>query len=59
MFRIWAKTIKDGKIVRQFTYENEEKLTWSHFLNYLFDICRELDCQPGDILEYRPENNNL
>ena len=22
-------------------------------------ICRELDCQPGDILEYRPENNNL
>ena len=22
-------------------------------------ICRELECQPGDILEYRPENNNL
>ena len=22
-------------------------------------ICRALDCQPGDILEYRPENNNL
>ena len=43
MFRIWAKTVKDGKIVRQFTYENEEKLTWSHFLHYLFDICRELD----------------
>ncbi|WP_022872203.1 helix-turn-helix domain-containing protein [Nesterenkonia alba] len=19
-------------------------------------ICRELDCQPGDILEYRPQN---
>ena len=19
-------------------------------------ICRELDCQPGDIIEYRPEN---
>ena len=22
-------------------------------------ICRELDCHPGDILEYRPENNNF
>lgn len=21
----------------------------------LEDICRELDCQPGDILEYRPD----
>jgi putative transcriptional regulator len=20
-------------------------------------ICRELDCQPGDLLEYTPENN--
>lgn len=22
-------------------------------------ICQNLDCQPGDILEYRPENINL
>ena len=22
-------------------------------------ICRELECQPGALLEYRPENNNL
>ena len=43
MFKIWTKTIKDGKIVKQFVYENEEKLTYSHFLQYLFDICRELD----------------
>jgi putative transcriptional regulator len=21
-------------------------------------ICRELDCQPGDILEYKPDNTN-
>ena len=21
-------------------------------------ICRELDCQPGDIIEYRPESGN-
>ena len=43
MFKIWAKTMKDGRIVKQFVYENEEKLTYSHFLQYLFDICRELD----------------
>ena len=44
MFKIWAKIMKEGKIQRQFVYENdEEKLTYSHFLQYLFDICRELD----------------
>ena len=44
MFRIWAKVMQGGKIVRQFVYQNDgEKLTYSHFLNYLFDICRELD----------------
>ena len=52
MFRIWAKIIKEGKIVRQFVYENtEEKLTYSHFLNYLFDICRELDCPTPVLLK--------
>ncbi len=44
MFRIWAKIMKEGKIQRQFVYEGDEpKITYSHFLNYLFDICRELD----------------
>ena len=52
MFRIWAKIIKEGKIVRQFVYENtEEKLTYSHCLNYLFDICRELDCPTPVLLK--------
>ena len=23
-----------------------------------FTICKELDCQPGDILEYRPDEEN-
>lgn len=25
----------------------------------LLSICRILDCQPGDILEYRPDQNDL
>lgn len=26
-------------------------------LSTLEDICQALDCQPGDILEYRPDSN--
>ncbi len=51
MFRIWAKLLREGKIVRQFVYEGEEKLTYSHFLTYLFDICRELDCPTPVLLK--------
>ena len=28
-----------------------------HFTT-LYAICNELDCQPGDILEYRPDEEN-
>ena len=51
MFKIWAKIYRDGKIRRQFVYEGGEKLTYSHFLNYLFDICRELDCPTPVLLK--------
>ena len=51
MFKIWAKVMKEGKIVRQFVYENEEKLTWSHFMQYMFDICRELDVPTPVVLK--------
>ncbi len=33
----------NGKIKKQFVYENEEKLTYSHFFDYLTDICQALD----------------
>lgn len=51
MFRIWAKIMKDGKIIRQYTYEGEEKLTWSHFHRYLFEICDVLDCPTPVLLK--------
>ena len=41
--RIWAKLITDGRIRKQFVYENPEKLTYSQFFEYLIDICHELD----------------
>ena len=34
---------KDGKIQKQFVYEKTEQLTYSRFLDYLIDICHELD----------------
>ena len=43
MFKIWAKVIKDGKIVKQLTYERAEKFSYSEFFTYLADICEELD----------------
>ena len=41
--RIWAKLMTDGKIQKQFVYEKTEQLTYSRFLDYLIDICHELD----------------
>ena len=41
--KIWAKLMLDGKIKKQIVYEKDEKLTYSHFFDYLTDICSELD----------------
>ena len=41
--RIWAKLMTDGKIRKQIVYENPEQLTYSHFYDYLTDICQLLD----------------
>ena len=43
MFRIWAKVMKGEKIVKQLTYEREDKFTYSQFFTYLSDICEGLD----------------
>ena len=41
--RLWAKLMTDGHIEKQFVYENSEKLTYSHFFDYLTEICLALD----------------
>ncbi len=43
MFRIWGKVITGEKIIKQVTYESDEKFVYSHFFTYLSDICDELD----------------
>lgn len=49
--RLWAKLMKDGHICKDFVYENTEKLTYSHFLRYLTDICLELDVSTPVLLK--------
>ena len=41
--RIWAKLMTEGKIKKQYVYENSERLTYSHFFEYLTSICQEMD----------------
>ena len=43
MFRMWAKVLIGEKIVKQITYERDEKFVYSSFFFYLSDICEELD----------------
>lgn len=43
MFRIWAKVMKEGKIVRQLTFEQEKKFSYGDFFGYLAEICDGLD----------------
>ena len=43
MFRIWAKVIREEKIVKQLTYESDDKFVYSQFFKYLSGICEELD----------------
>lgn len=43
MFRIWAKIITDGHIVKQITYASAEKFSYAEFFRYLSDICYQLD----------------
>ena len=43
MVRIWAKVIKNHKIIKQYVYENFEIIDYSHFFEYTRDICEKLD----------------
>jgi hypothetical protein len=43
MVRIWAKILKDGKIIGQCIYERFESIDYSNFSTYLREICEKLD----------------
>ena len=43
MIRIWAKTLKEGKITNQCVYERAGTMDYSLFFDYIRDICETLD----------------
>ena len=43
MIRIWAKVMKNNKIIKQFTFEKFENMDYSLFFDYLREICENLD----------------
>lgn len=43
MVRIWAKVMKNGKIMKQFVYEREGTTDYSIFFEYVRDTCEALD----------------
>lgn len=51
MVRIWAKTIKKDKIIKQFVYEKEGSIDYSLFYNYVHDICVALDVSTPVIIK--------
>ena len=43
MIKIWAKILKDNKIIKQTVYQKNQSMDYSQFLNHVIDICYELD----------------
>lgn len=43
MVRIWAKVLKNGKIIKQHVYEHAGMTDYSEFFEYVRDICEKLD----------------
>ena len=43
MVKIWAKVMKKDKILKQMVFEKDESIDYSHFFDYLSEICFTLD----------------
>ena len=43
MIRIWAKVMKDNKIISQCMLEKTEMMDYSKFFDYVHEICTTLD----------------
>lgn len=43
MIRIWAKVMKNDKILKQYVFEKTETMDYSMFFDYVREICETLD----------------
>jgi len=56
MFKIWAKTIKNHKILQSYLYHSADKFNPDDFLYYLTDICHDMDIPTPVILSSHVKN---
>lgn len=56
MFKIWAKTITNHKIVDSYVYHSADKFDSEEFLYYLTDICHEMDIPTPVVLSSHVRN---
>lgn len=43
MIKIWAKVIKNDKIIKQHVFEKDGQIDYAEFFDYLREICENLD----------------
>ena len=43
MIRIWAKVLKNDKIIKQCMFEKDGEIDYSEFFEYVREICERLD----------------
>ncbi len=41
--KLWGKVMIADKIIRQVVIERDERVTYSHFFDYLTELCEKLD----------------
>ena len=56
MIRIWARTMKDGKITRSFIYESIDNFSTESFFKHIEKMCHEIDIPTPAILKTHINN---
>lgn len=59
MFKIWAKTIKNHKITGSYLYHSADKFDTNDFLQYMTEICHEMDIPTPVILSAHIRNYSV
>lgn len=56
MVRLWGKLLKDERVAKDFMLEKTDKFSIVSFVDYVEDICYELDIPTPVILKYHIKN---
>ena len=58
MLKIWAKTLLDDKITRDYMYKRFEKFDLAQFSDYLMELCHDMDIPTPVVLKSHTVNFN-